>query len=59
MKKVIKFAGKGAYESPCCEVLSVQAKGAVLTGSGDFNDYGLKDLSEESGSVINQSDDWN
>lgn len=59
MKKVINFIGRASYESPCCETLSLQAEGVVLTGSVDFNDYGLKDLSEESGSVINQSDGWN
>ena len=57
MKKVIFNSGKGAYESPCCEILSVQAEGAVLTGSDVFNDYGLQNLSGDS--VNDQSNDWN
>ena len=39
MKKVIYNSGRAAYESPCCEILSLQAEG-VLCQSPSYGEAG-------------------
>ena len=57
MKKVIYNSGRGAYESPCCEILSVQAEGAVLIVSGGVN-YSLSSGTVSGTDTYDDGDDF-